>query len=52
MTSGESKTFPVVNPSNGVTITDVADMGVSETFVAINAAHEAFQIWKHKSAKV
>ena len=38
-------TFQVLNPADGAVIAEVADLGPSETKVAIEAAHRAFPTW-------
>ncbi|MFZ0269880.1 NAD-dependent succinate-semialdehyde dehydrogenase [Caulobacter sp.] len=44
-------TFEVLNPADGTVITRVADLGASETRVAIEAAHRAFPAWAARTAK-
>jgi succinate-semialdehyde dehydrogenase/glutarate-semialdehyde dehydrogenase len=44
-------TFQVLNPADGAVIAEVADLGASETKVAIEAAHRAFPAWAARSAK-
>ncbi|KQZ18884.1 NAD-dependent succinate-semialdehyde dehydrogenase [Caulobacter sp. Root1472] len=44
-------TFQVLNPADGSVIAEVADLGASETKVAIEAAHRAFPAWAARSAK-
>jgi succinate-semialdehyde dehydrogenase/glutarate-semialdehyde dehydrogenase len=44
-------TFEVLNPADGTVIAEVADLGASETRVAIEAAHRAFPTWAAKTAK-
>jgi succinate-semialdehyde dehydrogenase/glutarate-semialdehyde dehydrogenase len=44
-------TFEVLNPADGTVIAEVADLGASETKVAIEAAHRAFPAWAAKTAK-
>ena len=45
-----SNTFAVTNPYDGAHIADVADCGPPETEAAIQAASQAFQVWKGFSA--
>ncbi|WP_428034191.1 NAD-dependent succinate-semialdehyde dehydrogenase [Amphritea sp.] len=45
------KTFPVIDPANNQTITQVAEMGAAETGRAIAAAELAMQSWKNTTAK-
>ncbi len=45
------KTFDVRNPSTGEVITSVANMGVEETRVAIDAAYVAQKDWAAKTGK-
>jgi succinate-semialdehyde dehydrogenase/glutarate-semialdehyde dehydrogenase len=44
-------TFEVLNPADGAVIARVADLGASETRVAIEAAHRAFPAWAARTAK-
>lgn len=44
-------TFDVTNPADGALIAQVADLGASETRVAIEAAHRALPLWSAKTAK-
>ncbi|WP_029907796.1 NAD-dependent succinate-semialdehyde dehydrogenase [Caulobacter sp. UNC358MFTsu5.1] len=44
-------TFQVLNPADGSVIAEVADLGASETKVAIEAAHRAFPTWAARTAK-
>jgi succinate-semialdehyde dehydrogenase/glutarate-semialdehyde dehydrogenase len=44
-------TFEVTNPADGSVIADVADLGASETLIAIEAAHRAFPAWAARTAK-
>ncbi|MEJ2816065.1 NAD-dependent succinate-semialdehyde dehydrogenase [Caulobacter sp. CCG-8] len=44
-------TFQVLNPADGSVIAEVADLGPSETKVAIEAAHRAFPTWAARTAK-
>jgi succinate-semialdehyde dehydrogenase/glutarate-semialdehyde dehydrogenase len=41
----------VLNPADGSVIAEVADLGASETKVAIEAAHRAFPAWAARTAK-
>ncbi len=43
--------FDVTNPADGTLIAQVADLGASETRVAIGAAHRALPAWSAKTAK-
>jgi succinate-semialdehyde dehydrogenase/glutarate-semialdehyde dehydrogenase len=43
--------FAVTNPSTGQTIADVADVGEVETRRAIEAANDAWPLWRKKTAK-
>lgn len=45
------QTFEVLNPADGAVIAQVADLGASETKVAIEAAHRAFPAWAARTAK-
>jgi succinate-semialdehyde dehydrogenase/glutarate-semialdehyde dehydrogenase len=45
------KRFPVLNPANGETLAEVADVGAEETRQAIEAADRAMQSWKARPAK-
>jgi succinate-semialdehyde dehydrogenase/glutarate-semialdehyde dehydrogenase len=44
-------TFAVLNPANGETVAEVADLGADETRQAIAAADRAMQAWKARPAK-
>lgn len=44
--------FPVVDPATGQEIAQVSDCGPAEAKQAVDAAYEAFQSWKQRSAKV
>jgi succinate-semialdehyde dehydrogenase/glutarate-semialdehyde dehydrogenase len=44
-------TFEVTNPADGSIIAEVADLGASETLIAIQAAHRAFPAWAARTAK-
>ncbi|KAI0212420.1 Succinate-semialdehyde dehydrogenase, mitochondrial [Lamellibrachia satsuma] len=44
-------TFEVVNPSSGKVIGSVPDMGAVDAEEAVKAANNAFQTWKHTTAK-
>ena len=46
-----TKTFEVVNPSNGNLIVNVPDLDVNDARIAIDAAYEAFPNWSKKTAK-
>ena len=43
--------FPVTNPATGAVLAEVADMGVSETRLAIHAAERALPGWRARPAK-
>ena len=45
-----SRTFAVVNPYDGDTLTHIPDMDEKDTLKAIEAAHEAFQAWQNTTA--
>lgn len=45
------KVFEVFNPSTGDVVANVADLGVKETQLAINAAQDAFEKWREVPAK-
>ncbi|XP_063923319.1 succinate-semialdehyde dehydrogenase, mitochondrial-like [Zophobas morio] len=45
------KTFPVMNPATSEPIGCVPDMNVDDTQHAIEAAQDAFQIWKHTTGQ-
>ncbi len=45
------RTFEVLNPADGAVIAQVADLGASETKLAIDAAHRAFPAWAARTAK-
>ena len=55
LVNGEWKTldatFEVVNPATGEVIANVAKAGKKEAEAAIEAAHEAFPLWRAKTAK-
>jgi len=42
----------VTNPASGKVVGSVPDMDASDTTTAIQAASDAFQTWKHTTAKV
>lgn len=48
--SKSGKTFSVQNPYNGEVIGELADCGAEDTEHAIQAASEAFKVWKNYSA--
>lgn len=48
---GAGKSFPVINPANGLVITHVPDMGADETRDAVEAAAAAFPVWRKLMAK-
>ncbi|WP_374309467.1 NAD-dependent succinate-semialdehyde dehydrogenase [Methylocella sp.] len=43
--------FPVVNPANGETLAEVADLGAAETARAVEAAQAALPAWRAQTAK-
>lgn len=43
--------FPVLDPATGQELTQVSDCGPAEAKQAVEAAYEAFQSWKHTTAK-
>ncbi|EAQ65109.1 Succinic semialdehyde dehydrogenase [Marinomonas sp. MED121] len=45
------KTFSVANPANGVFLTEVADLGASDTQDAVTAAEAALKPWQAHTAK-
>lgn len=45
------KTFPVTNPSTGGFLTEVADLGASDTQTAVEAAETALASWQATTAK-
>lgn len=45
------KTFAVTNPANGAFLTDVADLGASDTSAAVSAAEAALAPWQAQTAK-
>ncbi len=49
--SPSGKRFAVLNPANGETVAEVADLGADETRQAIEAAERAMQAWKARPAK-
>ena len=44
--------FVVINPSTGKSLGSVANMGEEEAQEAVLAAHQAFKMWRKKTAKV
>jgi len=42
----------VTNPASGNVVGSVPDMDASDTTTAIKAAADAFETWKHTTAKV
>ena len=50
--ANDGGTFPVTNPATGAELGRVPDMGAAETEDAVQKAYDAFQTWKHTSAKV
>lgn len=48
--ANDGKTFPVTNPFDGKLISEVPDMGATETKAAIAAAAKAFPMWRDKTA--
>ena len=49
--ANDRSTFAVTNPANGDLITEVPDMGATDTRTAINAAHTAWPAWRKLLAK-
>eukprot|EP00118_Oscarella_pearsei_P011971 m.84362 g.84362 ORF g.84362 m.84362 type:complete len:497 (+) comp36407_c0_seq7:206-1696(+) len=49
--SRNGRTFPVRNPSDGSTLASVPDMGVEDTLLAIEEAHNARKSWASTVAK-
>lgn len=49
--SKSGKTFDVINPATGKIIATVPDLDALDVQVAINAANDAFKIWKKTTAK-
>lgn len=45
------KTFAVTNPSSGAFLTEVADLGASDTQIAVEAAEKALAPWQAQTAK-
>lgn len=43
--AASGKTFPVINPATGDTLTSIPDAGASDTLAAIDAAAEALPAW-------
>ncbi|XP_019719219.1 succinate-semialdehyde dehydrogenase, mitochondrial isoform X2 [Hippocampus comes] len=48
---GAPQDFPVLDPATGTEIARVADCGPEEAKRAVNAAYEAFRLWKDVTAK-
>lgn len=46
-----NETFPVFNPADGKKIGDVPDMHAVDTQDSIDAAHEAFKLYRKTTAK-
>ncbi|TNE27659.1 MAG: NAD-dependent succinate-semialdehyde dehydrogenase [Bacteroidetes bacterium] len=44
-------TFPITNPATGETLAEVADVGVEEAELAVQAAHAALSGWSGRSAQ-
>lgn len=49
--AGADKTFSVFNPADQSELAKIPDMGASETKQAINAANQAWDAWRQKSAE-
>ena len=49
--AASGKTFKVVDPADGHTLAEVADLGPGDAARAVEAAHEAFGPWRAKTAK-
>jgi succinate-semialdehyde dehydrogenase/glutarate-semialdehyde dehydrogenase len=47
----DKSTLPVYNPADGSLVGTVPKMGVAETKRAIETAHEAFKLWRARTAK-
>ena len=47
----DKATIPVYNPADGTLVGTVPKMGAAETKRAIECAHEAFKLWRAKTAK-
>jgi acyl-CoA reductase-like NAD-dependent aldehyde dehydrogenase len=52
VTSASGKVFDVIDPATGKIVGSVPDMDASDAAKAIQAAADAFEIWKHTTAKV
>ncbi|MEM9544354.1 MAG: NAD-dependent succinate-semialdehyde dehydrogenase [Bacteroidota bacterium] len=50
ITAKNGATFDVINPFDTTIIKAVADCGKTETKEAIQAAHDAFEVWKKRTA--
>ena len=50
--AASGKNFDVTDPASGKVVGSVPDMDASDTTTAIQAAADAFQTWKHTTAKV
>lgn len=50
--ASSGKVFDVTDPASGNVVGSVPDMDASDTAEAIQAAADAFQTWKHTTAKV
>jgi succinate-semialdehyde dehydrogenase/glutarate-semialdehyde dehydrogenase len=48
---GTDSTFPVTNPANGEVLARVAELGATETRLAIEAANTAWPAWRKLTAK-
>ena len=51
MDADDKSTIPVYNPADGTLVGTVPKMGAAETKHAIETAHEAFKLWRAKTAK-
>ncbi|GFG38603.1 hypothetical protein Cfor_01650 [Coptotermes formosanus] len=49
--AASGKNFDVIDPASGRVVGSVPDMDASDTTAAIQAAADAFQTWKHTTAK-
>src|SRR5262245_47439303 len=47
----DKSTLSIYNPADGVLVGTVPKMGATETRRAIETAHEAFKLWRAKTAK-
>ena len=52
VTARSGKTFPVTNPATDEVLANVPDMDEGDAEASIQAAHQAFQTWRHTTLKV